>query len=292
MTDKINTLSNEYANMPKGLLSIYNTPDKIYYRGAKIDESKIHIAVIGSRKPTPYGRSWAHTIATDLAKCGIYIVSGLALGIDAIAHKAAVSSQAPTLAVLASGVDQVYPRTNQHLAQAILANKGTLLSEYPKGVHPQKHHFVARNRIIAGLADAVVVIEATQRSGTHSTTNFALAQGKPVLALPGPVDSAYSAGTNRLIAQGAHLIQNARDILSVLSLDESNYQSLKRAQGLTTTEQQIYTILERNGASSLELLLSETSLPLRTLQMTLTNLEMQSILNRQNTNTYTINLSS
>lgn len=175
------------------------------------------VAIIGSRKPTPYGKEVTHRIAFDLAKRGVIIVSGLAYGIDAVAHEAALEAGGTTIAILANGLHKIYPATHVGLAQRIIKQGGAIISEQEAGVEAHKYHFLARNRIVSGLVDAVIVTEATHRSGTSSTVAHALTQNKDIFAVPGPITSLLSAGPNRLLQQGAQVALNAEDILQVIA---------------------------------------------------------------------------
>jgi len=171
------------------------------------------IAIVGARRPTAYGEAVAERLATDLGRAGAVIVSGLALGVDAAAHRGALDADAVTLAVLGTGVDIVYPALHRDLAQRIIAQGGALLSQFPDGTPPRRDHFPRRNWTIAGLSQAVVVVEAAVGSGALITAEAALALGRTVLAVPGSVFSPLSVGCHQLLRDGAGLVQNARDVL-------------------------------------------------------------------------------
>lgn len=173
------------------------------------------IAVVGTRRHSPYGRDSAVSMVVGLVRTGYVIVSGLARGIDSVAHQSALDVGGDTVAVLGNGLDVVYPPEAADLRSAIAAH-GCLLSEFPPGTPPLKHHFPQRNRIIAGLSAAVLVIEAAERSGALITADYALEEGKEVLAVPGPIHNPMSRGTNRLIQDGAALVTSAADVLRVL----------------------------------------------------------------------------
>ncbi len=215
--NKINILSNQDASFPTLLHEIYNPPDSIYYLG-QFSNSMPTIAIVGTRKPTEYGRKIAYSLSYDLAKFGFSIVSGMALGIDAVAHRAALDAKGHTIAIMPAGLNHMCPRTNLPLAKNIIESGGAIISSLPAKTRPQKFHFLARNRIVAGISLAVVVIEAAARSGTTSTVSFALEQGREVMAVPGPVDSVYSAGTNKLIAQGAAPVSTIDDVVNALGV--------------------------------------------------------------------------
>ncbi len=173
------------------------------------------VAIVGSRRPSPYGEAVAERLASDLALTGAVVVSGLALGIDAAAHEGALRAGGCTVAVLGTGVDVIYPRANSGLAERILASGGALVSRFADGTPPRRPHFPLRNGVIAALSDVVVVVEAAAGSGALITAEAALALGKDVMAVPGSVFSPLSVGCHQLLRDGAGLAQNARDVLSV-----------------------------------------------------------------------------
>jgi DNA processing protein len=173
-------------------------------------------AIVGSRRPSPYGEAVAEQLAADLARAGVIVISGLALGIDAAAHRGALLGGGVTVAVMGTGVDIVYPAAHSRLAEDILAAGGALVSQFPDGTTPRRHNFPARNWTIAALSDVVVVVEAAGGSGALITADAALDLHKEVMAVPGSVFSPLSVGTHGLIRDGAALAQNARDVLAAL----------------------------------------------------------------------------
>ena len=198
------------------LLQLTKIPENLYIKGNLPISRPPVVAIIGTRRPTPYGREVTQTLATDLARSGVVVVSGLAAGIDTIAHTATLDAGGITVAVLAQGLHSIYPAANRGLAERI-TNNGALITEYEMGAEAFKSNFLARNRIVSGLADAVIVTEAADRSGTFSTVAHALEQNKEVFAVPGPITSLLSAGPNRLLQQGAHVALSANDILNVIA---------------------------------------------------------------------------
>lgn len=204
---------------PKLLKEIYDPPYIMYIRGALKPEDEFALAVVGTRKISPYGQQVASQISRDLAQAGLTIVSGLAHGVDTHAHLAAVQQQARTLAVVGSSLDwqSLFPPGNRRLAEQITKN-GALLSEYPLGSFALKHHFPARNRIISGLSLGTLIVEAPEKSGALLTANHALSQNREVFAIPGSIYSANSLGPNNLIKMGAKLVSDSRDILDELNL--------------------------------------------------------------------------
>lgn len=175
------------------------------------------VAIVGARRPTPYGEAVAERLATDLAHAGVAVVSGLAVGVDAAAHEGALIGEGCTIAVLGTGVDVIYPAANTDLAARIVARGGALVSQFPDGTGPKRDHFPRRNWTMAALADLVVVVEAAEGSGALITAEAGLAQGKAVMAVPGSVFSPLSVGCHQLLRDGAGLVQNARDVLGELN---------------------------------------------------------------------------
>lgn len=218
---KIITIQNK--KYPKSLKEIYDPPALLYLKGEIKKPGNIYLSVVGTRKPTSYGRQVTFQIVGLLSQIKISIVSGLALGIDALAHQACLSFAGHTIAVLGSGIDDqsIYPRTNFKLAQRILGHGGALISEYPPGAPARKQNFPQRNRIIAGLSRGLLVIEAAERSGTSITARAALDQNRDIFAIPGSIYNPYSRGTNNLIKMGAKLVSDTQDILDELNLNLS-----------------------------------------------------------------------
>lgn len=186
---KINHLKIGDNRLLARLQEIPNAPKSLYCIGKLSDELVMTVSIVGSRRPTAYGRTVTAQIATALASHDVLVISGMALGIDAIAHRAAIESGGKTIAVLPSGVDDPYPKTYRDLARTILRTGGALISEFENGHIPYAFDFLSRNRIVSGLADAIVVTEANIRSGTLSTVAHALAQGRDVYTVPGPITS-------------------------------------------------------------------------------------------------------
>ena len=176
------------------------------------------VAIVGSRRPSPYGEAVAEQLATELARAGVVVVSGLAIGIDSAAHRGSINGGGITVAVMGTGVDIVYPATNLKLAEDIIAAGGALVSQFPDGTLPRRHNFPARNYTIAALCDVVVVVEAAEGSGALITAEAALDLHKEVMAVPGSIFSPLSVGAHALLRDGAGLVQNARDVLAVLKL--------------------------------------------------------------------------
>ncbi len=209
------------------LKEIDQPPPVLYQRGTFLPEDEYAIAIVGTRRVTAYGRQVAEEIASSLAQSGMTVVSGLARGTDAVAHHAALNAGGRTIAVLGSGVDRIYPPEHKKLAEQILAN-GCILSDYAPGTPPEAQNFPPRNRIIAGLTKATVVIEAGEKSGALITARFAVEQGREVFAVPGPIHAPQSKGTNNLISDGAHPLLRPSEVLEVLNLEQAQVQQQAR----------------------------------------------------------------
>lgn len=207
------------SDYPARLGKLHDPPKRLFIEGKLPDFSRPVITIIGSRKATAYGSAVAQMLSFELASAGVHVVSGLALGIDGLAHQSALKSGGLTSAVLPCGLDEIYPASHRSLAKHIVEGGGALISEYPPGTRPAAYHFPARNRIEAALADALLVIEAGEKSGTMITVEHALDIGVPVLAVPGPITSALSVGTNRIIKNGAALVSSTTDVLAELGLE-------------------------------------------------------------------------
>ena len=214
---KVKVLVCEDSCYPSRLREIYDYPPVLYVRGNLPSQGEPCLAVVGTRRPTVYGRQVAEEIVADLVHSNITIVSGLARGIDSIAHRTVLETGGKTIAVFASGLDIVYPAENAKLAQAIMEH-GALISEYPLGLRPRPENFPLRNRIMSGLSLGVLVVEAGERSGALITAHQAVEQNREVFAIPGSILSPLSRGTNRLIQEGAKLVQDYGDILGELNL--------------------------------------------------------------------------
>lgn len=259
---------------PPLLLTLHKPPKDIYIESENWAtlRQKPMLAVVGSRKVSTYGREVINSIVRVAASRGIVIVSGLALGTDALAHQTALEVGGLTIAVLPSGLQQIYPSSHTQLAKQIVQQGGALLSEYPP--HSKiafKGNFIARNRIISGIASAVLIPEASEKSGSLHTANFALEQGKEVFAVPGPITSTLSTGTNNLIKTGAHMVTSAEDILEFFNI--SNMPHDTPVQGANRAESIILQLLQ-DGVHDIDDLQVQTDLPADEFQRTLSMLEI------------------
>lgn len=251
---KVKKLKLTDPDFPELMRDIPTPPKELYVLG-DLDPLllKPRLAVVGSRKVTAYGKSITTRLAGEAASHGIVVVSGLALGVDALAHQAALDNGGLTLAVLASGLDQITPTTNYQLAKRILDNGGAIISEYPEGTPPIRPNFIARNRLVSGVSDAVLITEAAARSGTMHTANFALEQGRTVMAVPGNITNPMSEGTNNLIKSGATVVTQTNDILLALGLRESKT-GQQEIFGRSKEESIIIKLLQTGVTDSSELL--------------------------------------
>lgn len=271
---RINSIIPDEDNFLQIIGDIDKTVKSLYIMGNVPNQRRPTIAIVGTRKPTPYGQEVGYQIAYELAKQGVVIVSGLALGMDAIAHRAALDAGGLTLAILPSHPSAIVPRTNFRLAQEIITKGGALISEYAEHQPIYKQNFLARNRIVSAISDGVLIIEAAKRSGTLATAAYGLAQGKTIMAIPGAITQPMSAGCNRLIAQGAHLITCAQDVLEILGWQSRRARQTSLPFGETFEEQAILQLLLQ-GVRDGDELQQQSRLNPSLFAQTLTLLEIQ-----------------
>jgi len=273
-------LSKDY---PGRLTTIDDGPAVIYYRGNLESLNAPTVAVVGTRKMSPYGRSITESISTSLAESGVTIISGLALGIDSVAHTSAVRLGRPTVAVLGNGLDRIYPSTNTHLAQAIIERGGLLISEYAPGISPLKHHFPMRNRIVAGLSDLTIVVEGPITSGALITARIALGYNRDVGAVPGDINTSRSVGPNYLIQNGALVVTTADDILSWLDIKSSVKANV--VSDLSQEEATIYQCIE-SGIVSVDKLVNVSKMSIAKTNSILSSLELKGLIRQSRGDTY------
>jgi DNA processing protein len=206
-----------HPSYPRLLAEISGRPSILYVRGELVPADDASVAIVGTRRATPYGRQAAERIAAELAQAGITVVSGLARGVDAVAHRAALEAGGRTIAVLGSGPDVIYPAEHGRLAEQILES-GAILSEFPPGAKPDAQNFPARNRIVSGMTLGTLIVEAPARSGALITASFAGDQGREVFVIPGSIFAQTAEGTNALLRDGARLVRDGADILEDLGL--------------------------------------------------------------------------
>ncbi len=264
---------------PKLLKELPDAPIILYIQGS-LDALKLpSISIVGSRKYTRYGQNIARNIAKECVENGLAVISGLALGIDTEVHRTAVENEGITVGVLGCGLDKVYPTSNTYLAREIIGKNGAIISEYPPGTIPMKQNFPARNRIIAGLSTGVVVVEAAIDSGALITAYQALEYNREVFAVPGNIDSPNSAGTNKLIQEGAKLVTSSEDIFAELNIKAQKYKTKARQQIAETKEENlIYEILRKSVELSGDEIIKETGLNVISVNSVLTILEMKGII--------------
>lgn len=271
---KVNTLTLNDSGYPEILREIHSPPNPLFYRGEKPSNwlNKPKVAVVGSRKMTSYGKAVTQKIVGDLARVGVVIVSGLAYGIDATAHQAALDAGGITVAVLPTPVQQIYPAAHANLAQRIIEHDGALLSEYPEEYPGYKINFISRNRIVSGLADILLITEAALKSGSLHTARFALEQGKTVMAVPGSILGTSSEGCNNLIKSGAIPVTSSDDIFFALKIQPAKAKQSKNFQG-TAKERQILGLII-DGCSAQEELALVSGFDGPAISSTLTSLEL------------------
>jgi len=285
--NKINIITCHDELYPAKLLNIYDRPPLIYVRG-NLNKDDINIAIVGSRLASTYGKYTTERISRELALKGLTIVSGMARGIDSTAHRGALTAHGRTIAVLGSGLDVIYPPENKKLFADIIQN-GAVISEFPPGTPPRSANFPTRNRIISGMSYGVVIVEAGEKSGSLITARLALEQGREVFAVPGSIDSAGSRGTNKLIKQGAILIENTDDILEEIlpqfertiilkppSVSNSEAIAVKSAEILSAVDQKIIGLVS-GGRVHIDDLISSTGLSSANILSALTTLELKGI---------------
>ena len=266
---------------PDWLEAIVDPPALLYTLGrGELLEGEHHLSVVGARYCSRYGQDAAVSLSSDLAALGVCIVSGMARGIDSCAHRGALQARGDTLAVLGCGVDVVYPKENGKLYEEICEN-GLIVSEYAPGADPLPHHFPARNRIISGLSQGLILVEAAERSGSMITVDFAMEQGREVFAVPGNITSRTSFWPNRLIRDGVHPALDAQDILETMrwqvqTLPAAAEKKSEMTVTLDVFEQRVVEALSR-GECTLEELENETKMEMASLNMALTMLEVRGI---------------
>ncbi len=275
---------------PSRFEALYQMPYALYYIGKAPETKMPSIAVVGARRCSTYGERMTLQFVKRLAENQIRIISGMALGIDGMAHRAALNAEGDTVAVLGGGVDVCYPKEHRGLYQDLI-KKGGILSEYPPGTVPKAWHFPARNRLISGLADLVLVMEAKERSGSLITADMALEQGRDIYALPGPVTEPLSCGCNRLIRQGAGILLNEEDLLEELQIrgllerkirpDENKKNKIK----LESVENLVYSKLGLYPRG-LEEIQKETQLTAQVLIGTLVSLQLKGYIREKSKNYY------
>ena len=277
----------EDDDYPRHLKEIDQPPPVLYVRGALSPQDEWAVAIVGTRRITTYGRQVAAQVADALARNGVTVISGLARGVDAVAHQASLEAGGRTLAVLGCGVDRIYPPENRRLAEQIVAH-GALISDYPPGTPPEGANFPPRNRIISGLSQAVVVIEAGITSGALITANFAAEQGRDVFAVPGNINSPQSKGTNVLIQQGAQPLLTSDDLLSALNLGQvKHFQVARVALPADALEARLYGCLSQ-APLHVDDICAATDLPIDRVSAALAMMELKGMVRQVAGMTYAL----
>jgi DNA processing protein len=283
----IQVLTCNSPEYPSRLKEIYDFPPVLYVRGSMCPEDDWCLAVVGTRRATVYGKQVTEEIAADLARSKITIVSGLARGVDTIAHRSALEAGGRTIAVFACGLDIVYPAENERLARDIMEN-GALLSEYPPGTRPRAENFPRRNRILSGLSLGVLVTEAGEGSGALLTADYAVEQNREVFAIPGSVLSPMSRGTNRLIQQGAKLVRQYTDILEELNLMTVERQ-IEMREILPESETESVLLKQLSAEPShIDEVCRRSGLPAATVSGTLAMMELKGLVKQVGTMNYVL----
>jgi DNA processing protein len=261
---------------PKRLKEIAQPPPVLFVKGSINVEDDWAVSVVGTRRVTAYGRQIATEIARFLAENGVTVVSGLARGVDAIAHQTAIQAGGRTIAVLGSGVDVIYPPEHRKLAEEI-SSQGAVISDYAMGTQPESTNFPPRNRIIAGLSLATIVVEAGEKSGALITAKFAADQGREVFAVPGSILTPQSEGTNRLIEEGARPLLRMKEILEVLKLENIPEKQLNRKTiSASAEEKKLLQYLDQEP-KYIDEICNLTGLPIQTISATLTMMELKGL---------------
>lgn len=288
--NNITVLTREDVLFPKALLEIPDPPICLYIKGDISNynfESDLYIAIVGTRKPTIYGEQVTRKFAYELAQQGLVIVSGLALGVDAVAHTAALDAEGRTIAFLGCGVNMMYPAANRSLFKRIIDNNGLIISEFPPNMQAQPGLFVQRNRLISGLSKGILVAEGLKDSGSLITARYAAQQGKDVFAPPAPITSDLSEAPNLLLKEGAKLVTKSDDILEEYSLTSKKVNENINIDSLTKEEQLIYKLLLKEPYDTDDIART-INIPIFKILTILSGLEIQGIIVKKGS-LYTIN---
>ena len=277
---EINRIRPDEHNFTQRLASIANPPKSLCFMGKLPTSGAPVVAIVGSRKPSAYGREVTEQLAGDLATAGCIIVSGLALGIDGIAQKAALEAGGTVIGVIPNELPDISPQTNYKLAMNIIKNGGAIISEWKKGDGKvvNRWSFLERNRLVSGLADAVIITEAAERSGTLNTAAHALSQGRDVFAVPGNITSPLSAGCNALLKQGAYPATEAKDILQIIAPEQLKKSSQNQLPLGSSPEETIIINLIASGIRSGDQLQQQSGLSASNFSTALTMLEINGVI--------------
>ena len=287
---EINRIRPDEHNFTQRLVSIANPPKSLCFMGTLPTSGAPVVAIVGSRKPSAYGREVTEQLASDLATAGCIIVSGLALGIDGIAQKAALEAGGTVIGVIPNELPDISPQTNYKLAMNIIENGGAILSEWQKGDGKvvNRWSFLERNRLVSGLADAVIITEAAERSGTLNTAAHALSQGRDVFAVPGNITSPLSAGCNALLKQGAYPATEAKDILQIIAPEQLKKSDQSQLPLGSSPEETIIINLIASGVRSGDQLQQQSGLSASNFSTALTMLEINGVIKPLGANNWTL----
>ena len=276
---KINQIRPQETDFTEVLTHIAHAPELLHYYGKLPEKGVKTVGIVGSRHATRYGIEVAKKIAFELTKRGVVVISGLAFGIDAAAHTGAVEAGGPTVAILGTEIEKVYPRANQALADKIIETGGAIMSEYQRGdLYDTRWSFLMRNRLISGLSDAVVIVEAAIKSGSLNTAAHALSQGKQVFAVPGNITNSFSQGCNKLIKQGAEPVTGVGDVVDFFFPPEKKQRKKKEGQllifGDTEAETEVLRLIYE-GVSDGDEIIEATGMDMGEFNQTVTMLEIK-----------------
>ena len=287
----IQIITDSDEDYPQQLFVIEDRPRVLYQKGTYLDDDNLSIAIVGSRKLTSYGKWASEKFSKELANIGVTIVSGLAHGVDRVAHLSALESGGRTIGILGNGIDNIYPKSNRSIYEDI-PNNGCIISEFPLGTEPLQFHFPMRNRIISGLSLAVIVIEAQEKSGSLITSSHAINQGKDVFAVPGNINSLYSKGTKLLIRDGAIPLLDIDDILrevndlQILKNNKKYKETL--AISLSDSEKKIVNVL-KTGPVHCDMISLNTGMDIQTVLSIIMILEMKNVVREMGSRVFVLN---
>ena len=287
---EINRITPDEHIFSQRLVHIANPPKSLCYMGKLPETNTPVVSIVGSRKPSAYGKEVTERLATDLAKAGCVIVSGLALGVDCIAQKAAIEAGGTVVAVVPNELPDISPRTNYQLAMSIIKRGGAVVSEWMKGDNKivNRWSFLERNRLVSGLADGIIITEAAERSGTLNTASHALNQGRDLFAVPGNITSPLSAGCNTLLKQGAYLVTDADDILSIIAPEKLQKDNSQELAASATIEEAIIIKLISEGLRDGDEIQQKSGLSASDFATALTMLEINGVIKPLGANNWTL----
>ncbi|MBI5747994.1 MAG: DNA-protecting protein DprA [Nitrospinae bacterium] len=276
----VGILTIDESEYPSSLKTIYDPPHVIYIKGKIMENDTIAVAIVGSRSPTTYGKLATEKISMELSVRGVTIISGMARGIDSIAHKSAIAGGGRTIAVLGCGLNVIYPPENFKLMDEIISH-GAVISEFPMSARPDKMNFPQRNRIISGLSLGTLIVEAAEKSGSLITARHAIEQGREVFAIPGSINSPKSRGTNRLIKSGAKLVEGAEDIIDEFPSDVRSFlklpeKEIKEDYNLVGDEKHIFSLIDTESRH-IDTIVEHSNLPVSVVSGILVKLELKGL---------------